>query len=198
MYPITLSNGSRDFSSNIILVKVNRNLLNPLGLLFYDSSVAAAAATFRRHCSKAGDHNNPSSRHNGDTSDDSIRDLDGGNFPRWASVRCADRGTSRRFRSVYGRRDGHFSGRNGRDVCISWRGARRGVRAWVCVGSWGRSYWKNLLDWLAKCSRRDQVFDLGSTIIYSNGRSGLRGFKDHSQGSSVVTHSPAFFSSGTS
>lgn len=65
----------------------------------YDARVAAAA-TSQRYCSTVGSHNNPNSRRNGDISDDSIRDLDAGNFPRWAWVPCADRGTFRRFRSV--------------------------------------------------------------------------------------------------
>lgn len=42
------------------------------------------AVTCQRYCSTAGGHNNPNSRRNGDISDDSIQDLDGGNFPRWA------------------------------------------------------------------------------------------------------------------
>lgn len=149
-------------------------LINPLRLLFYDPSrvSSTAAATFRRHCSTAGDHNNPSSRRNSDTSDGLKRDLDGGNFPRWASGPCADRGTFRRFRSVLGRRDGHFSGRNGRGSCISWRGARRGVKAWhvvrvrVCTCTWGvRTYKLGGLS-VSTYFRRDQVL----ILAHNNGR----------------------------
>lgn len=58
----------------------------PSSSYFYDVRAAPppAVATSQRYCSTVGDHNNPNSRRNGDISDDSIRDLDGGNFPRWA------------------------------------------------------------------------------------------------------------------
>lgn len=115
----------------------NRNL-SSTSSCFYGSRAAVAAATFQRHCRTTGDRNNPSSRHNGDISDGSTRDLDGGNFPRWALVPCAGRGTFRRFRSVWGRRDGHFSGRYWRGSCISWRGARKGVKALHTVPCVGR------------------------------------------------------------
>lgn len=79
---------------------VFNKISDPLHRTYSYDARAAAAATSQRYCSTVGSHNNPNSRRNGDISDDSIRDLDAGNFPRWAWVPCADRGTFRRFRSV--------------------------------------------------------------------------------------------------
>lgn len=136
-YPPHISLSWEPFSSGIFLIIFNRNLWSSSSC-FYGSRAAVAAATFQRHCKTAGDRNNPSSRHNGEISDGSTRDLDGGNFRRWALVPCAGRGTFRRFRSVWGRRDGHFSGRYWRGSCISWRGARKGVKALHAVPCVGR------------------------------------------------------------